>query len=60
MNQTQIQHDAPAAGGMIRPPRVLGLGGTLRAGSTSELALRSALDAAAGRGAISEIITPPS
>lgn len=38
-------------------PRVLGLGGTQRPGSSSELALRAALAAAARQGATTEIIT---
>jgi FMN reductase len=36
---------------------VLGIGGTLRSGSSSELALRGALLAAAGHGASTELIT---
>ncbi|MFJ1758803.1 NADPH-dependent FMN reductase [Amycolatopsis sp. NPDC088138] len=36
--------------------RILGIGGTLRAGSTSERALRYALDAAAAHGADTELI----
>lgn len=38
-------------------PRILGLGGTTRVGSTSELALREALRVAADQGARAELIT---
>jgi len=38
-------------------PVVLGIGGTLRPGSSSEVALRHALKAAAAQGAVTEIIT---
>lgn len=38
-------------------PHILGIGGTLRSGSTSELALRLALRAAGEQGATTEIIT---
>ena len=49
----------PAAGaaGGGRPTRVLGIGGTLRPGSTSELALRHALTLAGQMGAVTELIT---
>lgn len=57
MNNTRVPDDPALAGAMTRAPVVLGIGGTLRPGSTSELALRSALNAAADRDAISEIIT---
>lgn len=40
-----------------RRPRVLGIGGTLRAGSSSEQALRHALAAAEANGATTELIT---
>ena len=38
-------------------PRIVGIGGTLRLGSSSEKALRYALDRAAAQGALTEIIT---
>jgi FMN reductase len=38
-------------------PRIVGIGGTLRAGSSSEKALRYALERAAAQGALTEIIT---
>jgi FMN reductase len=44
-------------GGGAAPSRVLGIGGTLRPGSTSELALRHALRLAEQMGAETEIIT---
>jgi FMN reductase len=40
-------------------PRILGIGGTLRAGSSSEQALRMALRAAERRGAIVELLCAP-
>jgi FMN reductase len=51
-------HSANGIGGNSAPaPLVLGLGGTLRPKSSSEQALRLALQAAAERGATTEIIT---
>ena len=47
----------PPADTLGQAPRVLGLGGTLRAWSSSEKALRYALDAAAERGASTRLIT---
>jgi FMN reductase len=41
----------------IRPVRIVGLGGTLRAGSTSELALRACLRAAERLGAQTQLFT---
>ncbi|MBB4687684.1 NADPH-dependent FMN reductase [Amycolatopsis jiangsuensis] len=41
------------------PVRVLGIGGSLREGSQSERALRIALDAAAERGVVTELIPGP-
>jgi FMN reductase len=43
-------------GGSRHQPFILGIGGTLRPGSSSEQALRLALRAAAARGAITEIL----
>jgi FMN reductase len=47
----------PGSGDAPRPPMVLGIGGTLRAGSSSEQALRRALAAAGEYGATTELIT---
>ena len=42
---------------MVRPVRVVGLGGSLRAGSTSLTALKTALEGAAGTGAGVQLIS---
>jgi FMN reductase len=48
-------HPGPAAD--VRPPVILGIGGTQRPGSTSERALRVALGFVAATGAVTETIT---
>jgi FMN reductase len=58
MNQSvSIDHQAAAIGEVPRKPIVLGIGGTLRPGSSSEQALKLALAAAADQGAVTEMIT---
>jgi FMN reductase len=57
MNKPLSANDAATISEAPRPPVVLGLGGTLRPGSSSEQALRLAVRAAADLGAITEIIT---
>ncbi|MGC1302771.1 MAG: NAD(P)H-dependent oxidoreductase, partial [Caulobacteraceae bacterium] len=57
MNQSlPIDHSA-VDGELSRKPVILGIGGTLRPGSSSEQALRLALRAAADQGAVTEMIT---
>ncbi|WP_329454810.1 NADPH-dependent FMN reductase [Streptomyces sp. NBC_01497] len=49
--------DTPTLPDVARSPTVLGIGGTLRPGSTSEQALHVALRAARDHGARTEVIT---
>lgn len=58
MNKPLSAHDVDVLGEAVGKPIVLGIGGTLRPGSSSEQALRLALRAAADHGAATEIITP--
>jgi FMN reductase len=57
MNKPLSAHDVDVLGEAVGKPIVLGIGGTLRPGSSSEQALRLALRAAADHGAATEIIT---
>ncbi len=57
MNKPLSVHDVDVLGEAVGKPIVLGIGGTLRPGSSSEQALRLALRAAADHGAATEIIT---
>jgi FMN reductase len=54
---TRLVTAQPRTDDVRRAPRVLGIGGTLRAGSSSEQALRIALAAAGQDGATTELIT---
>ncbi len=59
MSSVRTAPQAAAVGPRAGAPatRVLGIGGTLRPGSTSELALRHALRVAEQLGAVTELIT---
>jgi FMN reductase len=57
MNMPLSSRDIDVLGEAVGKPVVLGIGGTLRPGSSSEQALRIALRAAADQGAVTEIIT---
>jgi FMN reductase len=54
-NLSSVEHHAVSTAG--RAPVILGIGGTLRPFSSSEVALRNALGAAARQGATTEILT---
>jgi FMN reductase len=57
MNMPVSSRDIDVLGEAVGKPVVLGIGGTLRPGSSSEQALRIALRAAADHGATTEILT---